>query len=106
MGLSYDRSLNLLARIKDFEAGIRTKSGLMLGLGETPEEVTAVLHDLRQAGVDHLTLGQYLAPSPHHFPIARYVTPEEFDQWGQKAANLGFKYIQSGPLVRSSYKQF
>ena len=105
-GADYYRSLNLLARIKDFEAGIRTKSGLMLGLGETPEEITAALHDLRQAGVDHLTLGQYLAPSPHHFPIARYVTPEEFDQLGQMAANLGFEYVQSGPLVRSSYKQF
>ncbi len=90
--------------LKILTADIRTKSGLMLGLGETPEEVAAVLHDLRQAGVDHLTLGQYLAPSPRHFPIARYVTPEEFDRWGQKAANLGFKYIQSGPLVRSSYK--
>ena len=105
-GADYDRSLKLLARIKDLAAGIRTKSGLMLGLGETPEEITAVLHDLRRAGVDHLTLGQYLAPSPQHFPIARYVTPEEFDQWGRLATDLGFEHVQSGPLVRSSYKQF
>jgi lipoyl synthase len=104
LGADYDRSLKLLARIRDLAAGIRTKSGLMLGLGETPEEVTAVLHDLRQAGVDHLTLGQYLAPSPQHFPIVRCVTPEEFDRWGHLAAKLGFKYVQSGPLVRSSYK--
>jgi lipoic acid synthetase len=75
----------------------------MLGLGETPAEIDAVLHDLRQAGVDHLTLGQYLAPSPRHVPVVRYVNPEEFAQWGQKAAALGFAAIQSGPLVRSSY---
>jgi lipoyl synthase len=103
-GANYDRSLKLLAQIKKFAAGSRTKSGLMLGLGETSEEVETVLHDLRQVGVDHLTLGQYLAPSRHHFPIARYIDPEEFDQWGQKAAEMGFTYIQSGPLVRSSYR--
>jgi lipoyl synthase len=103
-GADYDRSVKLLARIKDLAAGLRTKSGLMLGLGETPEEVTAVLQDLRRAGVDHLTLGQYLAPSPRHFPIARYVTSEEFDRWGRTAADLGFEQVQSGPLVRSSYK--
>jgi lipoic acid synthetase len=103
-GANYDRSLTLLAQIKNFAAGSRTKSSLMLGLGETSEEVEAVLHDLRRVGVDHLTLGQYLAPSRHHFPIARYVAPEEFDRWGQKAVEMGFKYIQSGPLVRSSYR--
>ncbi len=88
---------------KTLQAGITTKSGLMLGLGETPAEVAAVLQDLRQAGVDHLTLGQYLAPSPRHVPVARYVTPAEFAAWGQKAATLGFASVQSGPLVRSSY---
>ena len=103
-GANYDRSLTLLAQIKNFAAGSRTKSSLMLGLGETSEEVETVLHDLRRVGVDHLTLGQYLAPSRHHFPIARYVAPEEFDRWGQKAVEMGFKYIQSGPLVRSSYR--
>ena len=103
-GANYDRSLMLLAQIKKIAAGSRTKSGLMLGLGETSEEVETVLHDLRRVGVDHLTLGQYLAPSRHHFPIVRYVAPEEFDQWGQKAEEMGFKYIQSGPLVRSSYR--
>jgi lipoyl synthase len=99
----YTRSLKLLAWIKDLRAGIITKSGLMLGLGETPSEVDAVLQDLRQAGVDHLTLGQYLAPSPRHVPVARYVTPEEFASWGRIAAALGFASVQSGPLVRSSY---
>jgi lipoyl synthase len=103
-GAEYERSLNLLARIKDLQAGSRTKSGLMLGLGETSAEIAGVLRDLRQAGVDHLTLGQYLAPSRQHFPVARYVTPEEFAQWGQEAAALGFTWVQSGPLVRSSYR--
>jgi lipoyl synthase len=103
-GANYDRSLTLLVQIKKIDAGSRTKSGLMLGLGETSEEVETVLHDLRRVGVDHLTLGQYLAPSRHHFPIARYVAPEEFDQWGQKAEEMGFTNIQSGPLVRSSYR--
>lgn len=101
-GADYDRSLNLLAKIKDMDAEIRTKSGLMLGLGETSAEVAAGPRDLRQAGVEHLTLGQYLAPSPRHLPIARYVTPEEFDWWGQEAWALGFPIVQSGPLVRSS----
>jgi lipoic acid synthetase len=103
-GADYDRSLTLLAKIKDAHPEIRTKSGLMLGLGETAAEVAAVLRDLRRAGVDHVTLGQYLAPSRHHFPIARYVAPEEFARWHQEAAALGFAVVQSGPLVRSSYK--
>jgi len=103
-GSQYDRSLNLLARIKDLQAGVRSKSGLMLGLGETSAEVEAMLRDLRQAGVEHLTLGQYLAPSRHHFPIARFVSAEEFGQWHQKATSLGFAIVQSGPLVRSSYR--
>ncbi len=103
LGADYSRSLKLLARIHDFHVGLITKSGLMLGLGETPAEVDAVLNDLRQAGVDHLTLGQYLAPSPRHVPVARYVTPKEFVAWAKKAATLGFSSIKSGPLVRSSY---
>lgn len=102
LGADYARSLNLLAGIKALQAGITTKSALMLGLGETPSEVAAVLDDLRQAGVDHLTLGQYLAPSPRHVPVVRYVSPEEFARWEQKAALLGFASVQSGPLVRSS----
>ncbi len=101
-GSNYERSLNLLAKIKEMDAEIRTKSGLMLGLGETAAEVAAVLRDLRQAGVEHLTLGQYLAPSPRHFEIARYVTPEEFARWNRHAIALGFTVVQSGPLVRSS----
>lgn len=104
VGADYDRSLNLLAKIKEFKAEICTKSGLMLGLGETAKEVAVVLRDLRQAGVEHLTLGQYLAPSRRHFPVARYVTPEEFDRWGEEAGDLGFDVVQSGPLVRSSYR--
>ena len=76
----------------------------MLGLGETPAEVAAVLRDLRQAGVDHLTLGQYLAPSPRHFPIARYVPWRNSPGGRQQAAALGFEIVQSGPLVRSSYR--
>jgi lipoic acid synthetase len=103
-GADYDRSLKLLATIKDLHGEIRTKSGLMLGLGETTKELEQVLRDLRQAGVDHLTLGQYLAPSRQHYPIARYATPAEFDQWREEAAALGFDVVQSGPLVRSSYR--
>lgn len=103
VGADYSRSLRLLACIHELQPGITAKSGLMLGLGETSAEVTAVLQDLRQAGVDHLTLGQYLSPSPRHAPVARYVTPEEFASWGRTAAALGFSSIQSGPLVRSSY---
>jgi lipoyl synthase len=103
LGADYARSLKILAWIKNLHPTITTKSGLMLGLGETPAEVAVVLQDLRQAGVDHLTLGQYLAPSPRHVPVARYVTPEEFAAWSQKAYALGFTSIKSGPLVRSSY---
>jgi lipoyl synthase len=103
LGADYDRSVKLLARIKDLQAGAVTKSGLMLGLGETSAEIAAVLSDLHQAGVDHLTLGQYLAPSPRHVPVDRYVPPEEFARWGQQAAALGFASVHSGPLVRSSY---
>jgi len=101
-GADYNRSLSLLARIKNLHPTLATKSGLMLGLGETPEEVAAVLPDLRQAGVDHLTLGQYLAPSRRHVPVARYLTPDEFAAWGQQAISVGFLSVKSGPLVRSS----
>lgn len=84
-------------------AGARTKSGLMLGLGETDDEIRAALHDLRAAGVALLTLGQYLAPSAAHHPVARYVPPAEFEAWRTAALALGFDAVASGPEVRSSY---
>ncbi len=101
-GAAYDRSLQLLATINQFVPAIPTKSGLMLGLGETEAEVMAVLTDLRQAGVAYLTLGQYLAPSRRHVPVHRYLTPAEFQAWGRYARALGFTTVLSGPLVRSS----
>jgi lipoic acid synthetase len=101
-GARYDRSLGLLAAVKELAPAVRTKSGLMLGLGETAPEVLAVLQDLRQAGVQHLTLGQYLAPSRRHAPVQRYLPPEEFAAWGETARSLGFAAVHSAPLVRSS----
>jgi len=103
-GAAYERSLNLLAAIKTLEPTIDTKSGLMLGLGGSVAEVMAVLADLRQAGVEHLTLGQYLAPSRRHVPVSRYLTPAEFAAWGRQAHSLGFASVQSAPLVRSSWR--
>jgi lipoic acid synthetase len=97
----YARSLAVLARSKD--AGLVTKSGLILGLGEELHEVRAAINDLRAVGVDVLTLGQYLRPSPAHLPVARWVTPAEFDELGEFARGLGFVHVESGPLVRSSY---
>lgn len=105
-GADYRRSLGLLRRCKESFPGIITKSGIMLGLGERSEEVTAVLSDLRDADCDMLTIGQYLAPSMHHSPVARYVLPEEFARWHQEALAIGFRSVASGPLVRSSYKAF
>lgn len=97
----YRRSLAVLRRAS--QAGARTKSGLMLGLGETDAEVAAALRDLRAAGVALLTLGQYLAPSPAHQPVARFVPPAEFDRWRADALALGFASVASAPQVRSSY---
>lgn len=85
------------------ESGIPTKSGIMLGLGETHEEVLQALRDLREAGVEIVTLGQYLRPTAKHYPVDRYVTPEEFDTFKEEALAMGFKYVASAPLVRSSY---
>jgi lipoic acid synthetase len=76
----------------------------MLGLGESRDEVMSALEDLRKAGCEHLTLGQYLAPSKTHVPVSRYVTPEEFEEWNRIATSMGFKGVASGPLVRSSYR--
>jgi len=103
-GANYRRSLELLRRCKETSPGIVTKSGIMLGLGERPEEVAAVLSDLRGADCDMLTVGQYLAPSMHHAPVDRYVTTEEFVRWRQDALAIGFRSVASGPLVRSSYR--
>ena len=102
-GADYAGSLSLLRRFKDRYPAIPTKSGLMLGLGETFEEIEQVMKDLREHGVDMLTLGQYLQPSRHHLPVVRYVTPDEFADLGERAKALGFAKVASGPMVRSSY---
>ena len=103
-GADYQRSLVLLKRAKELAPQVITKSGLMLGLGETVDEIEAVLRDLADATCDMITLGQYLAPSLAHAPVARYVSRDEFEQWREKALAMGFKSVASGPLVRSSYK--
>lgn len=100
----YERSLELLRRAKEIEGRVKTKSGIMLGLGETKEELVEVFRDLRRNKVDFLTLGQYLAPSKEHLPVREYVTPEDFKWYKEKALELGFKGVASDPLVRSSYK--
>ena len=100
----YARSLALLETVKRLDARIMTKSGLMLGLGETTDDVLAVLADLRRAGCDLLTLGQYLAPSKEHLPVARFVPPEEFEELGRKAREMGFAGVASAPFVRSSHE--
>jgi len=98
----FDRSLMVLKYLKD--NGIhRTKSGIMLGLGETEEEVIDAMKDLREADVDILTLGQYLQPTPKHLPVAEFIEPEVFDRLKQIGLDMGFRYVESGPLVRSSY---
>jgi len=99
----YQRTLDLLKQIKDEAPDMPTKSGLMLGLGETREELLDVFADLRGVGCDMLTLGQYLQPTPDHLPVERYVPPEEFDEVGEQARKLGFSMVASGPFVRSSY---
>ncbi len=102
-GADYAGSLRLLEAFRQQCPQVPTKSGLMLGLGEEIEEVEAVLADLRTHGVEMLTLGQYLQPSVHHLPVARFVTPEEFDRLGEIARGMGFRHVASGPMVRSSY---
>ncbi len=102
-GADYAHSLRLLERFKARHPDVPTKSGLMVGLGETLEEVEQVMRDLRDHGVDMLTVGQYLQPSAHHLPVARYVTPEEFERIASLGRALGFSHVASGPLVRSSY---
>jgi lipoic acid synthetase len=102
-GAKYDRSLRVLSLVKDFDSTILTKSGLMLGLGETETEIIATLKDLRSVGCDRLTLGQYMRPSLSHLPVVKYWTPTEFDYLAEVARSLGFSHVRSGPLVRSSY---
>jgi lipoic acid synthetase len=103
LGARYERSLELLARARQSSPSLPVKSGLMAGLGETPSELVEVFTDLARAGVDILTIGQYLRPSPQHLPIARYYTPAEFDSLRREAYQLGFTHVEAGPLVRSSY---
>ena len=102
-GATYERSLGLLAAARELAPDIPTKSGLMLGLGESREEVISTLKDLRSVDCQRITLGQYLRPSLVHIPVARYWTPQEFDELGDVARELGFAQVRSGPLVRSSY---
>ncbi len=102
-GADYHHSLELLRRFKAAHPHVPTKSGLMLGLGEREDEIIAVLNDLRAAGCDMLTLGQYLQPSRDHLPVERFVHPEEFDRLAEIARDLGFGNVASGPMVRSSY---
>jgi lipoic acid synthetase len=97
----YDRSLEVLLRLK--QGGMRTKSGVMLGLGETEAEVLETMDDLVSVGVDILTLGQYLQPTTKHLPVAEFITPEKFAEYKEIGLAKGFRYVESGPLVRSSY---
>ena len=102
-GSDYAFSLNLLKRFKEFAPGVPTKSGLMVGLGETDEEILQVMRDMREHGIDMLTIGQYLAPSGHHLPVRRYVHPDTFKMFEAEARSMGFSHAAVGALVRSSY---
>jgi lipoic acid synthetase len=102
-GGRYDRALELLARARAMDPAIPTKSGLMVGLGEAWDELLAAMRDLRAVGVALLTIGQYLRPSPSHLPVARYYTPAEFAELGRLGREMGYRHVESGPLVRSSY---
>lgn len=99
----YERSLELLRRVKALDPSMPAKSGLMVGLGETLDELRAAIADLREHGCDLLTVGQYLRPTPKHLPVERYVPPEEFAEIAEYARGLGFAHVEAGPLVRSSY---
>ncbi len=102
-GAKYDRSLNALRLVKEFDPTIATKSGLMLGLGETEAEIIETMKDLRAINCDRITIGQYMRPSLAHLPVQKYWTPEEFTRIGEIADSLGFSHVSSAPLVRSSY---
>ena len=103
MGGNYQMSLNLLKLAKEILGGIQTKSSIMLGLGETDDQVEQVLKDLRNVGCDRITIGQYLKPSKTSLDVVEYIRPEKFDLWKQKAAQLGFSWVMSSPFTRSSY---
>ena len=103
LGARYERSLDILLRAKQVSPSIPTKSGLMLGLGELQSEVLDVMRDLRRHEVDILTLGQYLRPSPKHLPVIQYIPPEEFNEYCRAGREMGFRHVEAGPLVRSSY---
>jgi lipoic acid synthetase len=100
---NYRQSLDLLANAKKLDPGALTKSGIMVGLGETKEEILEVMRDLRRQELDILTIGQYLRPSPLHLPVYRYVHPDEFQEFHDVGLEMGFQWVESGPLVRSSY---
>ena len=102
-GARYQRTLDLLAKVKQFAPGMVTKSGVMVGLGETTDELVDVFRDLGERGVDILTVGQYLRPSKDHLPIARFYAPGEFVYLKEQALRFGFRHVESGPMVRSSY---
>jgi len=102
-GADYTRSLGLLRALKKISPKLKTKSGLMLGLGEKTEEVLAVMNDLRSVGCDLLSIGQYLAPSQKHYPVKDYISLRQFEDYKEKAKKLGFLHVESGPYVRSSY---
>ena len=102
-GAKYERSLDVLRFARATRPDLLTKAGLMLGLGEEPAEVLTVLRDLRTAGCDIITLGQYLRPTAKHLPVERYLDPAEFEDLGRQALAMGFRHVESGPLVRSSY---
>jgi len=102
-GSDYGYSLNLLKRFKEFAPHVPTKSGIMVGLGETDEEILQVMRDMREHGIDMLTIGQYLAPSGHHLPVRRYVHPDTFKMFEAEAVKMGFTHAAVGAMVRSSY---
>ncbi|MFN3303515.1 MAG: lipoyl synthase [Roseateles sp.] len=102
-GSDYEFSLNLLKRFKEEVPGVPTKSGIMVGLGETDDEIRQVMRDMRAHNIDMITIGQYLAPSGHHLPVRRYVTPDQFKQFEKEAYELGFTHAAVGAMVRSSY---
>jgi lipoic acid synthetase len=102
-GSKYQRSLDLLKHVKAFDASIKTKSGLMTGLGETMDEIVEVLQDLRAHDVDFVTIGQYLRPTPRHLPVEKYYHPDEFEELKSQGEALGFSMVAAGPFVRSSY---
>jgi lipoyl synthase len=105
-GAIYERSLELLRRAKHLAPDMPTKTGLMLGLGETGEEVLAAMQDLAAQGTNILTLGQYLQPTREHLPVVRFVHPNEFAEYKKLGQQMGFAHVESGPLVRSSYHAF